>query len=475
MGQVGSGTSGKVLTAKGSGASPKFENIGTDSGLTSNGLIIAKGLNSFEATDALQNGQIVIGKSGDSPVAANLSAGPGVSITNGSGSITIGLSGSGQAIDSITNDSGTNPVTPDLNGNVNFLGSGSITSVASTNTTTLQLTGLTNHTVLVGAGTTTITKVGPGSAGQVLRSGGASADPSYSTATYPSTTNANRILYSSSANTIGEITSANNRILSTDGSGVPSFGTSLSSDYTFTSSTASATRVVNISNTDNTSGTSNAGANIATGGTSSGDPYTRYTIGTSRCMVVGIDNSDSQSFKINTEVNSTCTPSTGNNIYKLTTGGNRTLPLSSCVNADLSTTTTNATGDGTGVDVIFNSDTGNFFDQNGNYDTTTGVFTAPVTGKYLVCSALTYTNLGASHTSGTIRVNFNGSVYAINTFNPYACSTGGEYTAQIAVIVPLTVGGTINTVGQVSGGTKTVGIKGNSFGSYSRMSVNLIC
>ncbi len=52
---------------------------------------------------------------------------------------------------------------------------------------TVALTGLTNHTVLVGAGTATITKVGPGSAGQILQSGGASADPAYSTATYPST------------------------------------------------------------------------------------------------------------------------------------------------------------------------------------------------------------------------------------------------------------------------------------------------
>jgi len=48
-------------------------------------------------------------------------------------------------------------------------------------------TTLTNHGVLVGAGTTAITQLAAGSAGQVLQSGGASADPAYSTATYPST------------------------------------------------------------------------------------------------------------------------------------------------------------------------------------------------------------------------------------------------------------------------------------------------
>jgi len=48
-------------------------------------------------------------------------------------------------------------------------------------------TTLTNHGVLVGAGTSAITQLATGSAGQVLQSGGASADPAYSTATYPST------------------------------------------------------------------------------------------------------------------------------------------------------------------------------------------------------------------------------------------------------------------------------------------------
>ncbi len=48
-------------------------------------------------------------------------------------------------------------------------------------------TTLTNHGVLVGAATSAITQLSAGSAGQVLQSGGASADPAYSTATYPST------------------------------------------------------------------------------------------------------------------------------------------------------------------------------------------------------------------------------------------------------------------------------------------------
>lgn len=157
---------------------------------------------SFVSPRVTSNGQLLIGSSTTPNIrVGTLQQGPGILISNGPGTITIGLSGGGQGIDSVTNDSGTNPVVPDSSGNINLLGSGSLTTVASANTTTFQLTGLTNHTVLVGAGTSTITKVGPGSAGQVLQSGGASADPAYSTATYPSTaTSAGTILRATGTN-----------------------------------------------------------------------------------------------------------------------------------------------------------------------------------------------------------------------------------------------------------------------------------
>ena len=84
------------------------------------------------------DGELLIGTTANpniSMVANTLTAGPGVTITNAPGSITIGLSGSGQAIDTITVDSnnapGTNPVVPDANGNVNIQGIGESTSVSN--------------------------------------------------------------------------------------------------------------------------------------------------------------------------------------------------------------------------------------------------------------------------------------------------------------------------------------------------------
>jgi hypothetical protein len=67
---------------------------------------------------------------------------------------------------------------------------------------------------------------GTATAGQIPRSGANSA-PSWSTATYPATTTVNRLLYSSAANVISDLATANSGLLVTDGSGVPSISTTI--------------------------------------------------------------------------------------------------------------------------------------------------------------------------------------------------------------------------------------------------------
>lgn len=105
------------------------------------------------------------------------------------------------AITTITGNSG-GAETPTAGGNFNILGTGSITVAGSANTETVQLTGLTNHAVLVGAGTTTITKVGPSATtGAPLISAGAAADPGFSTTVTINDANETMTL-SAGANTI---------------------------------------------------------------------------------------------------------------------------------------------------------------------------------------------------------------------------------------------------------------------------------
>jgi hypothetical protein len=107
-------------------------------------------------------------------------------------------------------------------GNWNIVGTGSTTTSGSASTLTIQLTGLTNHALQVGAGTATLTQLGAGTTGQVLQTN-TGADPTWSTATYPSTTTINQILYSSSANTVAGITAGANGVLISSSSNVPSW------------------------------------------------------------------------------------------------------------------------------------------------------------------------------------------------------------------------------------------------------------
>jgi len=149
-----------------------------------------------------------------------LQPGTGISISNPAG--VAGdptISASASVPTTFTADSGS--ATPAAN-NLNVLGSGSIATSGSGATITVALTGLTNHAVLVGAGTSTITNVGPtATAGQVLQSAGAAADPVFSTATYPSTTTVSQILYSSSTNVVAGLATANRAVLTTGATGIP--------------------------------------------------------------------------------------------------------------------------------------------------------------------------------------------------------------------------------------------------------------
>lgn len=83
--------------------------------------------------------------------------------------------GSGD-LNTLTTDDST--VVMPTAGNINLAGAGSLTTTGSGSTATVNLTGLTNHAVLVGAGTSTITKLTVGSTGQVLI-GSTAADPAF--------------------------------------------------------------------------------------------------------------------------------------------------------------------------------------------------------------------------------------------------------------------------------------------------------
>lgn len=76
--------------------------------------------------------------------------------------------------------------------------------------------------------------VGTGNAGQILQSNGIVSNFSWTASTYPSTVSVSTLLYASSANVVSALATANNAILNTNGSGVPSLSTSPSISGTYT-------------------------------------------------------------------------------------------------------------------------------------------------------------------------------------------------------------------------------------------------
>lgn len=324
-----------------------------------------------------------------------------------------------------------------------------------------SFTALPQYSIALGTGFDSLTYLATtATAGQVLQSGGGAANPVYSTATYPSVTTINRILYSSAANTVSEITTANNSILSTDGSGVPSFGTSLANDYSFTQSNAGSSRVVTASNSDNTNTASNAYFNSVVGGTSGGDAWHQVTVGTARSYVLGVDNSDSQSLKMNTTNSATLTPSSGTNLWKMTSAGERTMPLQPAFAAQVTTTVTNATGDGTVVTIVAETE---IFDQGSDYDTGTGTFTAPVTGRYLFNCGCQLSVLGAGHTAGFYQILTSNRFAETFRFNPANLRDTNNFVAMSGgVLIDMDASDTMTFRIGVFNSTKTVSITGNA-------------
>lgn len=84
------------------------------------------------------------------------------------------------------------------------------------------VTSLPQYSVVLGAGSSPLTSVGPtATAGQILQSAGVASNPTFSTATYPSTTTVSQILYSSATNTVTGLATANRAVLTTGATGIP--------------------------------------------------------------------------------------------------------------------------------------------------------------------------------------------------------------------------------------------------------------
>lgn len=425
------------------------------------------------------DGQLIIGSTAGAPAAASItSSDSSITITPGSNSISLTVTGGTSVGKTITGNTG-GALSPTA-GNWNIVGTGSTTAAGSGSTLTVQLTGLTNHALQVGAGTATLTQLASGTTGQILQTN-TGADPTWSTATYPSTatstgtilrangtnwvattatypttTTANQILYSSATNVIGEITTANNSILSTNGSGVPSLGTSLSNDYTFTSSTAAATRTLTVSNTDNTSGSSTAIILAKTGGASSGDAVHQSST-TTTTWTWGIDNSVTSPTADPFVIAQGTTLGT-NNIMSAATSGEINYPLQPCFSAKANAQT-NVTGDNTTYTATFVNE---IFDQNNDFDATS-TFTSPVTGRYSLHTTLQMGGLTAAMTTISVQIVTSNRTYSSNPGSATQRDSNNNLSYCFSVIADMDAADICTITFTATGGTKVAAVQTDSF------------
>jgi hypothetical protein len=326
--------------------------------------------------------------------------------------------------------------------------------------------------------------IGTAAAGKVLQGGGTGVSPTFSTSTFPSTatstgtllradgtnwvattstypdTNAvSTLLYASSTNVMAALPTANNSVVLTNASGVPSLGVSLINDFTYTSSTAATVRTLTVTNTDNTNASSGALIKAVSGGASAGDGVFQAST-TTTTWSFGVDNSVT-SPTADPFVISQGTALGTNNIMSVATSGEINYPLQPAFFAWLSSGVADVTGDTTAYTIIYDTEV---FDQNSDFDLSTSIFTAPVTGKYQFDGQLSYTVDTSVPTSGSW------TILTSNLTIRFCRLLGATDISQTtsrsgSVICDLDAADTAKLVFQLNGSTKAVDMVAASSGA----------
>ena len=156
------------------------------------------------------------------------------------------------------------------------------------------------------------------------------------------------------------------------------------------------------------------------------------------------------------------------NTYEVpTTNRERTMPLQPAFFAYNSTARTNVTGDGTAYTMIFNTEV---LDQNSDYNNTTGVFTAPVTGYYKFFSSVSMDDVDNDHDYGEYYFDHNAGTASFAAIYENFSNTSDpnhDLDVNIASGAYLTAADTVSVVLKVTGGAKSIDVNTTWVTSFS--------
>lgn len=294
---------------------------------------------------------------------------------------------------------------------------------------------------------------------QVLQSV-ASSNPVWSTATFPATTTINRLLYSSAANVVGQIATANSSILVTSASGVPSISNSIPSGLGVSVSNSGTNASFSVGNTATANASNSRIVLSCANGSSSTYAYVAFNpniIGNQFNMGVSAPTATGLNIWAGTSPSGTL-------ISSMDFTGVQTLPLQPAFLAYLGTADANVTGDGT----VYSLGSGNAltksYDQGTNISTA-GVFTAPISGVYHFDMTIALTGL-VVQTSAQLQIVASGTTYLGPLLNPTSSIVSGALTMSFGVTVTMALNDTATFQVVASGSTLTVGISGTGISSY---------
>lgn len=131
--------------------------------------------------------------------------------------------------------------------------------------------------------------------------------------------------------------------------------------------------------------------------------------------------------------------------------------------AYVSSTVSNATGDSSAVYPIpFDSVA---FNDNANFNTSTGLWTAPADGRLTYSAQVVVGNVGASHTSGAFSIVQNGvsNPAQAGFISPAAIKDASSNAImQIDGIMEVSINDSVGVFASVSGGSKVVSVVGTA-------------